>query len=68
MITAANDFLADELASLSLAPLSEKEIRSYYREDAFIWSLYAAMRRVDRGLHKIRCKKYQYILPGKVKR
>jgi hypothetical protein len=68
MITAANIFLVDELAYLSLEPLTEQEIRAYYREDAFIWSLYAAMRRVDRILHKILGKKYQYILPGKVKR
>jgi hypothetical protein len=50
-------------------PITEKEVRSYYREDAMIWRLYLALRRFDRFLHtKILHKPYVYILPGKIKR
>ncbi len=69
MVAAANDFFVDEAERLDLAPIEEKEIQAYYREDAVIWTLYAAMRRMDRFLHRsILRKEYPYILPGKVKR
>ncbi len=68
MIAAANSFFTDKLDYLRLEPLHEKEIRSYYREDALIWTLYASMRRVDRTLHQISGREYPYILPGKVNR
>ncbi len=48
---------------------SVKEIRSYYREDAFIWRLFQFSRKVDRLItEKIFRKKYSYRLPGKVER
>ena len=52
-----------------MAPITEKEVRSYYREDALIWILYLNMRKVDRFLRtRILRKGYPYILPGKIKR
>ncbi|MBN2298560.1 MAG: hypothetical protein JXM72_08195 [Deltaproteobacteria bacterium] len=69
LIETANNFFATELAQFHLKPITLKEVRSYYREDAFIWSLYLALRRFDRFLHtKILRKPYQYILPGKIRR
>lgn len=69
LIQAANEFFADEAKSLGIAPITPKEIRSYYREDALIWTLFLALRRLDRFIHKrILHKPYVYILPGKVKR
>jgi hypothetical protein len=68
-IGVANDFFAGEGADLGVAPLSEKEVRSYYQEDAFIWSLYLAMRKVDRFLRvRVLRRTYPYILPEKVER
>jgi len=65
----ANDFLAGEAESLDIVPLTTKEIRSYYRQDAFIWILFLALRRLDRFIHKwILHKPYVYILPGEIKR
>jgi hypothetical protein len=50
-------------------PLSLKEIDKYYREDKLIWSLFLAFRRIDRWLTtKIFRKRYEFILPGKIKR
>ena len=47
----------------------EQEVRSYYREDALIWSLYLSMRKVDRFIRRrILRQEYPYILPEKIKR
>jgi len=32
---------------LGVKPVEEKEVESYYREDAFIWSFYLSARRLD---------------------
>ena len=69
LVKAANDFFAGEGKSLAIKPLTEKEIKSYYKEDAQIWILFLALRRFDRWLHKyILHKPYIYILPGNIKR
>lgn len=69
LVKAANDFYAGEGKSLGIKPLTEKEIQSYYKEDALIWTLFLALRRFDRWLHRyILHKPYIYILPGNIKR
>jgi hypothetical protein len=69
LVETANSFFTGEAADLGVAPLTEKEIRSYYREDALIWRLYLGMRRFDRFLRtRVARKGYRYILPGKIKR
>lgn len=69
LIATANHFFAGEGAQFGIAPFTEKEIISYYREDATIWRVYMALRKMDRFLHlKILKKPYVYILPGKIKR
>lgn len=68
-IAGGNSFFAQNATGLSVQPLTLKEVRSYYREDAFIWRLYLSLRRLDRFLHRQVLKKpYPYILPGKIKR
>lgn len=69
LIKTANGFFAGEEAQSGIAPITEKEIVSYYKEDATIWRVYLAFRKIDRFLHlKILRKPYVYILPGKIKR
>jgi hypothetical protein len=69
LIAAANDVFAHEVAGLGVEPITAKEVRSYYREDALIWRLYLSMRKTDRFLRtRIARKEYPYILPGKIKR
>lgn len=69
LIDMANEFLAGEAADLGVEPLSVKGVKSYYREDALIWTLYLSMRKTDRFLRtRLLRKGYPYILPGKIKR
>jgi len=69
LISAANDFFAGEGKNFNIAPIMEKEVLDYYKEDAMIWRLYLALRKMDRFLHlRILRKPYVYILPGEIKR
>jgi hypothetical protein len=69
LIETTNRFFAGEEAQSVIAPVTQKEIVSYYREDATIWRVYLAFRKIDRYLHlKILGKPYVYILPEKIKR
>jgi hypothetical protein len=69
LIEEANDFFDVEVPGLDVQPITEKEVKSYYREDALIWRLYLSMRRADRFLRtRVTRKGYPYILPGKIKR
>jgi hypothetical protein len=64
-----NDFFSGDAADLGIQPLEEREVRSYYREDALIWSLYLSMRRLDRLLRtRLLRREYPYILPGRIQR
>jgi hypothetical protein len=68
-IRVVNDFFATDARALNVAPLTEREVRDYYREDALIWSLYLAMRKVDRFLRtRVLRGEYPYILPEKIVR
>jgi len=45
------------------------EVQRYYREDKFIWTLFLAFRKLDRALATyFTRKRYEFILPGKIKR
>jgi hypothetical protein len=68
-IHVVNDFFASEARDLNIAPLTEKEVRDYYQEDAQIWSLYFTMRKMDRFLRtRVLRGEYPYILPEKIVR
>jgi hypothetical protein len=69
LVEAANSFFAKEAKDLNIAAISVDDVRSYYREDAIIWTVFLALRRFDRFLHRwILRRPYVYILPGKIKR
>jgi hypothetical protein len=68
LVDAVNEFFSTEIQKGVFQPISVKEIRAYYGEDAWIWRVYLAFRRVDRYLHRILGKEYPYVLPGKIKR
>jgi hypothetical protein len=69
VIDEVNDFFTGEAAALGIQPIEEKEARSYYREDALIWTLYLSFRRIDRWLQtRLLHHEYPYILPGKIQR
>ncbi len=59
-----NQFLPDKLKRLMAA-----DAEKYYREDKMIWTLFLAFRRVDRWLTtKLLRRRYEFILPGKIRR
>ncbi len=50
-------------------PLSLEGVQKYYREDRLIWMLFLAFRRIDRFLTtRVLRRRYEFILPGKIKR
>jgi hypothetical protein len=50
-------------------PFNIKEIEKYYKEDKLIWTLFLAFRRFDKWFTtKILRRRYEFILPGKIKR
>ncbi|MGD9898844.1 MAG: hypothetical protein AB7T22_06910 [Calditrichaceae bacterium] len=50
-------------------PLTLAEIEKYYREDKIIWTLFLSFRRIDRWIKtRIFKQRYEFILPGDIKR
>ena len=69
LVETVNAFFAEEAADHGVRPVTEKDVASYYREDALIWSLYLSLRKLDRFLRtRLLRREYPYILPGKIKR
>lgn len=63
-LTVVNNYLQE-----GIRPITEKDIHNYYREDRIIWALFLIFRKFDRWLTtKILGKRYEFILPGKIKR
>jgi hypothetical protein len=68
LVNEVNNLLSSSDSEEGFTPITTKEIKSYYREDALIWRLYLAFRKVDRFLHGLLRRDYPYVLPDKVKR
>ena len=68
LVDTINGFFSAGIRDGDFKPVTVDEIRVYYREDAWIWRLYLAFRKVDRSLHRLLGKNYVYVLPGKIKR
>ncbi|MFZ5569008.1 MAG: DUF6206 family protein [Thermodesulfobacteriota bacterium] len=63
-ISVINRFLDQETP-----PLTIDEVRKYYREDKWIWMVFLAFRRADRLIKtKMLGRRYEFILPGVIKR
>jgi hypothetical protein len=68
LIPAALEIINDNLDGND-EPINEKEVTKYYKEDKLIWALFLALRRFDRWLKTTLFRqRYEYILPGKIKR
>jgi hypothetical protein len=68
LIDLVNESFAAEIQGGAFKPLTAQEVASYYKQDAQLWSVYLAARKVDRFLHRLFGKEYPYILPEKVVR
>ena len=62
----SNDYLGRSWPEIK--PIVYKEIVSYYKEDAMIWRLFLAFRRMERSIRLKLGKSYELILPGNVER
>ena len=50
-------------------PLTKAEVDKYYKADKMIWIVFLGLRRLDRFLAtRLLGKRYEFILPGKIKR
>ncbi|MGC8788157.1 MAG: DUF6206 family protein [Anaerolineae bacterium] len=68
-VVVVNEVFSRDAPHLGVPLITEAEVRSYYREDAFIWSFYLSARKVDRFLRtRILRQEYPYILPEKIQR
>jgi Family of unknown function (DUF6206) len=68
-IKAANEFFEGPAARYEIEPIAEKEIKSYYRLDAFIWTFFLRLRKIDRFIStRILGQPYHFMLPDKIER
>ncbi len=59
----------ENLEYLSGKQITEKEVEKYYKEDKFIWQLFLGVRRANRFINKsLLHRRYEFTLPGKIKR
>jgi hypothetical protein len=66
LLPAANEFLRK---FPDQTPVQEREIQAYYAEDARIWSIFLAFRKLERFVKtRIQRKEYPLILPGHIDR
>ncbi|MCP5494382.1 MAG: hypothetical protein H7A23_07480 [Leptospiraceae bacterium] len=65
-IEVANEYLQEKWTGIK--PIQNKEITDYYKEDAMIWRLFLAFRKVERWIRLKRGKSYDLILPGNIER
>jgi hypothetical protein len=68
LVGAANQFFSREIKAGQFDYFTEDGIKAYYREDAWIWRICLAARKVDRALHRAVGRTYPYILPQKIER
>lgn len=59
----------NQLRLADTAVLTVDEVSKYYKEDKLIWTIFLAFRRLDRWIkHHLFRQRYEFILPGKIKR
>lgn len=64
-----NEMIRKKEISEEIPVLTREEIDRYYKNDAFIWTVFLALRRMDRFVKtRIFSKRYNFILPGKISR
>ena len=62
-----NEMIREKGLSNEIPALKREEIDRYYKNDAFIWTVFLALRRMDRFIKtRIFSKRYNFILPGKI--
>ena len=68
-LQAINERLEHEKLAAEIKPLTRPEIDAYYKNDAFIWTVFLSLRRMDRFMKtRILGLRYNFMLPGKIRR
>lgn len=69
------DLVPDWIAAINsnvsekMEALDQKTIAGYYREDKLIWRLFLGLRKIDRFIKtKLLGQRYEFVLPGPIKR
>jgi len=61
--------LVNTCSNVLAHPIAVEEVDRYYRSDRVIWSLFLAFRKTDRWLtRRLFRRRYEFILPGPIKR
>ena len=59
----------NEILPTGIDPITKKCVTKYYKEDKAIWALFLRLRKLDRWVKStVLRKRYDYILPGPIKR
>jgi hypothetical protein len=64
LIDTANEYFKD----YDVAPINYEEVKKYYKNDAFIWSLFLNLRKIHRSMVRLAGGRYEYFLPEKIER
>jgi len=69
IINQVNKFFKEEAREFNIKPITFEEVQKYYKNDKMIWVIFQNARKIDRYLKtKLFKKKYDFYLPGKIKR
>jgi hypothetical protein len=69
LIRLINKFFKDEASEFNIDPITFIEVDKYYKNDKMIWVIFQNARKIDRYIKtKLSHKKYNFYLPGKIKR
>jgi hypothetical protein len=69
IIGVINKFFKEEASEFNMEPITFEEVQKYYKNDKMIWVIFQNARKIDRYIKtKLFKKKYDFYLPGKIKR
>jgi len=69
IIRQVNKFFKEEASEFNMEPITFEEVQKYYKNDKMIWVIFQNARKIDRYIKtKLFKKKYDFYLPGKIKR
>lgn len=69
LILSVNKFFKEEASEFNMEPITFEEVEKYYKNDKMIWVIFQNARKIDRYIKtKLFKKRYDFYLPGKIKR
>jgi len=69
IISRINKYFMEEASEFNMEPITLEEVEKYYKNDKMIWAILQNARKIDRFIKtKLFRKRYDFYLPGKIKR